>query len=573
MGLVAARTAVVWVPDWPVLAALTAAGLEVDRPAAVHDGHGILAASALARARGVRRGMRRRQAQQACPELVLLAADDVRDVREFEPVAAAAETVVAGLEVARPGLLLLPADGPARYHGSEEALAEALADAVARGAGHECHVGVADGILAAVLAAREQRVVPRGTALAFTDPRPLGDLLHAATVPGAVGDVAALVDLWGRLGLRTFADLRALPAADVETRFGALGAWAHRLARGEDLRPAARRRIEPDLAVGRELDPPAERVDTAAFVARSLAEELYELLVRGGVTCGRLRIEARAVDPVDGTPTELVRAWRCDDEAIGGLSAARLTDRVRWQLEGWLTSAALGRRGRRTGTSSDEPRPAPIVFLGLTAEEVVRAGAHQGGLWGASSGQDARALRALERVQGLLGGEQVLGVRLQGGRDARERVQVAPWGDAAPPARPADRPWPGALPEPSPASVLPEPVDVVLLDPRGRPVAVDDRGGLRAPPATLVEPAPPGPGEQVREARRRAVHQWAGPWLLDERWWSPQARRGAWLQVVLDDGRAALLAGTTGAGTTGAGATGAGTGTGTTGWRLEALYD
>ncbi|GAA4851288.1 DNA polymerase Y family protein [Luteimicrobium xylanilyticum] len=558
----AARTAVVWVPDWPVLAALTAAGLTPDRPAAVHDHHGILAASALARAQGVRRGMRRRQAQQACPELVLLAADDVRDVREFEPVAAAAETVVAGLEVARPGLLLLPADGPARYHGSEVGLAEALAGAVAQRTGHECHVGVADGILAAVLAAREQRVVPRGEARAFTDPRPLGDLRHAATVPGSAADVADLVDLWGRLGLRTFADLRALPAPDVETRFGVLGTWAHRLARGEDLRPAARRRIEPDLAVGRELDPPAERVDTAAFVARSLAEELYELLVRRGVTCGRLRIEARAVDPVDGTPTELVRAWRCDDEAIGGLSAARLTDRVRWQLEGWLTSAALGRGDR----------PAPIVFLGLTAEEVVRAGAHQGGLWGASSGQDARARRALERVQGLLGGEQVLGVRLQGGRDARERVQVAPWGDAAPPARPADRPWPGALPAPSPASVLAEPVAVVLLDPRREPVGVDARGGLDAPPAFLVRPAATSARGRPVERREHAVHQWAGPWVLDERWWSPTARRGAWLQVVLDDGRAALLAGTPTA-DAGAGAPAGASDGGTTSWRLEALYD
>jgi protein ImuB len=100
-------------------------------------------------------------------------------------------------------------------------------------------------------------------------------------------------------------------------------------------------------------------------------------------------------------------------------------------------------------------------------------------------------------------------------------------------------------------------VDVVLLDPRGGPVAVDDRGGLRTPPATLVEPAVPG-RDEAGGPRRREVHQWAGPWLLDERWWSPAARRGAWLQVVLDDGCAALLAST---------------GTETTGWRLEALYD
>lgn len=33
----------------------------------------------------------------------------------------------------------------------------------------------------------------------------------------------------------------------------------------------------------------------------------------------------------------------------------------------------------------------------------------------------------------------------------------------------------------------------------------------------------------------RSVLAWAGPWPADERWWSPvQARRRAWMQVVLD---------------------------------------
>ena len=120
----------------------------------MHDGRRLTAVSALARAEGVRRGMRRRQAQGVCPELVLLPADDARDVRLFEPVAAAAETVVAGIEVVRAGMLLLPAGGASRYHGSEDALAEQLVDAVAAGSGHECAVGTADGLLAAVLATR-----------------------------------------------------------------------------------------------------------------------------------------------------------------------------------------------------------------------------------------------------------------------------------------------------------------------------------------------------------------------------------------------------------------------------------
>jgi protein ImuB len=43
--------------------------------------------------------MRRRAAQQVCPDLILVPADPGRDAREFEPVVVAAETVVAGLEV------------------------------------------------------------------------------------------------------------------------------------------------------------------------------------------------------------------------------------------------------------------------------------------------------------------------------------------------------------------------------------------------------------------------------------------------------------------------------------------
>ena len=54
-------------------------------------------------------------------------ADEGRDARAFEPVVQAIETVVAGVEVVRPGVVLLAVRGPARHVGSEEALAELLA--------------------------------------------------------------------------------------------------------------------------------------------------------------------------------------------------------------------------------------------------------------------------------------------------------------------------------------------------------------------------------------------------------------------------------------------------------------
>ncbi|ROS74349.1 DNA polymerase Y family protein [Cellulomonas sp. PhB143] len=552
----ATRTAVLWVPDWPVVAAMTVAGVPAHTPAAVLGGTGgrVLVASATARAQGVRRGMLRRRAQELSPDLEVLAADDLRDAREFEPVVAAAETVVAGLEIARPGLVLLPSGGASRYHGSEGALAEALVSRVADRTGYESQVGVADGILAAVLAARGDRVVAPGGSAAYLAPRPVVDLVHAA----AGGDVEVravqdLADLLGRLGVRSLGALVALPATSVRSRFGDLGVWARRLAAGADLRPPARRRIEPDVAVAAELDPPAERVDVAAFAARRLAQDLHERLVRRSLSAGRLRIAARTEAGAD-----LERVWRCGDDAMGGLDATRITERVRWQLEGWLTASAV-RAGRTTGrgpgagagTDEHAHEPAPdedggvgrLVHLAITAEEVVLAGTHQPRLWGASSGEGERARRALGRVQGLLGGDAVLAVQIQGGRDARDRVHLVPFGEHAPPERDPALPWPGGLPSPAPATVLPVPESTTVLDGAGRPVVVDARLAMSGPP------------DRVRWTGLRAVRGWAGPWPVAERWWTPSPRRRVYLQVVLDDGSGLLLAGTQGE------------------WVVEALYD
>lgn len=566
------RTTVLWVPDWPVVAAATAQEVPGHLPAAVHDGRGITAASALARAEGVRRGMRRRQAQGCCPELVLLPADDARDVRLFEPVAAAAESVVAGIEVVRAGLLLLPAGGASRYHGSEEALAERLVDAVAARTGYESAVGTADGLLAAVVAARTGAVVPAGGSPAFLAPLGVPELLHATVTDDEARRVAELVDLWHRLGLRTLGQVAALPVPDVHARFGRLGVWARTLASGDDERPPARRRPEADLEVSTELDPPVDRVDTATFAGRRLAEDLHRMLVEHAVACGRLQIAARTDDG-----TDLVRTWRTDLGGWGGLTPARITDRIRWQLESWLSATAVAtargraqdaaRAGRRASRDrdvdgvdvppweEDDEQHVTLVRLSVTALDVVPAGAEQGRLWGGPSGGDLRAYRALDRVQGIVGGSGLLAASLQGGRDVRDQVHLRPWGEQAAPARPVDRPWPGRLPDPAPATVLPSPQPVQVRDDAGRPVVVDVRTGMSSTPAWVSWPVEGGADRGTGE--RRKVSGWAGPWLVTSRWWTGEQPAGAhaFVQVTFDEGPAALLACTS------------------DGWTCEARYD
>ena len=83
-----------WCPDWPVLAAALVDGVDAHRPVAVLHANRVVVCSPAARAEGVRRGLRKREAQARCPHLVVVEHDPGRDARAFEPVVAAVEARV-----------------------------------------------------------------------------------------------------------------------------------------------------------------------------------------------------------------------------------------------------------------------------------------------------------------------------------------------------------------------------------------------------------------------------------------------------------------------------------------------
>ena len=159
------------------------------QPVAVLHANRVLACSPAARAEGVRRGLRKREAQGRCPHLVVVEHDPGRDARAFEPVVAAVEELAPGVEVVRPGACAVAARGPASYYGGEVAAAERLVEHVALACGVEAQVGVADGIFAAMLAARAGRIVPPGGTPAFLAGMDIGAL-----------DRPDLADLLRRLG-------------------------------------------------------------------------------------------------------------------------------------------------------------------------------------------------------------------------------------------------------------------------------------------------------------------------------------------------------------------------------------
>jgi protein ImuB len=512
--MVAPRMLCLWCPDWPVVAARRRTPELVGMALVVLERGTVLAASAEARAEGVRRGLRRREAEARCPGLVSLPADPAGDSRAFESVARALEVFTPRLVLERPGLVFVPTRGPSRYFGGDAALGRRVLEEVARDGFADARVGVADGVFAAGLAARraeagETLVVPPGGSPAFLAPFPVSTLEDP--------DLAGLLV---RLGLPRLGDFAGLPEAAVLGRFGEAGLAARRRARGEEVRPVVLEEPPPDLVEDMELDPPVDRLDVAVFAGRALAERLLSRLHGCALACTRVRVEAETEHG-----ERLARSWRIPP---GGLGPRLLAERVRWQLEAWVTGAGDG-----------DAVTAGLTLLRLVPEELVPAGGEQFGLWGGDRAAGERAARALLRVQTLLGPESVSTPVLRGGRTPAERVVWVPWGEGGegeersrsgegPP------PWPGAVPSPAPALVFDPARPAELLDAAGRAVAVSGRGEPSAAPARLNSPALAGGGGPVEA--------WAGPWLHDLRWWDPSARRRRALWQVVAAGVACLVA-------------------------------
>lgn len=500
------RTVTVWCPDWSTVAARA----DPEQPAAVMHANRVVAVTPAARRAGVQVGHRRRTAQSICPELDLIDHDPDRDAREFEPIVRSIADMAPRLEVIEPGCVSVVARGPSRYFGGDLALAQRIVATVQPSAA----VGVADGRSAAAIAARvaarrDSRVlvVPSGRTPEFVAALPitwLADLGEAS---------ADLVDLFVRLGLHTLGRLADLDAGDVLARFGYEGYRAHRVASGADDRMLAATDPPPEWWAEHPFDEPVHQLDVVVFVAKRLADELTAALAAEGRVCTRLVV---VIETEHGERSE--RAWYRDR----GLTAMTMVERVRWQLDGWVAQP-----GAITGG---------IALLRLVPDEIRGDDGVQSRLWGERSRADLDAGRAIVRLTGLAGDEGVRVPVWAGGRLPGDRFRWVPASsidpdDVAARTRPAGGPWPGSLPAPSPIVVFDEPVEVEVLGAGGAPVRVSGRGEVSEPLACLVA-----------GGVRRAVSGWAGPWPIDQQWWSSHARRLARFQIVTADGTAHLAA-------------------------------
>lgn len=499
---------------------MVALGRPVGEPIAVVRANRVVATSSAARVAGISDGLRRREAQRRCPDVVIVEHDLDAEARAFDRVVRVLDDIAPRIEISRPGVCAIPTRGPSRYFGGDQALAQRVSDLVGAqlpdpsGAG----VGIADGPFPATLAALRSLVRPGsppaviaiGESPTFVAPLSVGVLSSPGPCP------LELTDVFGRLGLHRLSDVAALGAADLLARFGHDGTRAHRLASGLDERPPLLADPPADLAVAIDLDPPAERVDQAAFAGKALADRFIDALSARGLAASRVVVTARTTGEA-----VIERVWRDD----GSLGAVAIAQRIRWQLDGWLSRPHAVQCG---GVCRIELRP----------DDVRPATGRQEGFWGGADGRDERARRVAARLQAMVGGESVRMPEPRGGRSPSEQVQLVPIDAIAPGAiAPGELrdgvAWLGAVPAPLPAVVFDPARRASVVDHAGNDVAVTGRGVLSAAPAQL----------SIEGRPWSHIVSWAGPWLYDERWWDATAhRRRARFQMVTERCDAHLVA-------------------------------
>ena len=227
--------------------------------------------SGAAEACGVRPGMPLGEGLARCPDLVLVAPNPLAVAETWEAIVRALEGIGAQLELARPGLAYFDAHGLRGLHGGEEGVLAAARRAIGRPA----HLGGGPTrlcALAAALRARARRpaLASGGGAAAarrYLAPLDVDLLAHRA-------ETEALVQPLQRLGVLTMSELAALPRAAVADRFGAPGAFAHRLAHGQDtaLRPRApQERLEESLTLPESASGPVLQRALGVLIDRLLA--------------------------------------------------------------------------------------------------------------------------------------------------------------------------------------------------------------------------------------------------------------------------------------------------------------
>ena len=328
-------------------------------------------------------------------------------------------------------------------------------------------------------------VVCNGDPAAFLAPLPL-DLLLAPSSSEHGIDPGTRERL-RLLGVNTLGDLAALPHGPFVRRFGIEAARWHALARGIDDRPLEprARALRVDRALYGEGDASSE--EQVLFALRTLVGWVVDDLCAAGKRAGRLvlRLECE-----DGETRELTTRV-AQPTAV----PSTLFELLRARLEGVVLSA-------------------PVTGLRLAAEELASGGVALS-LFAASDPDPDAIGVVLARLDAALGEGKALRARVVDGPRIERRFTFEPFTLEILATR-------GPQPEPPPL-----PATATLQLRIAEPYAIDVR---------VIDGMPRFAGTPPQH-----VVEAAGPWRVEEGWWTPSTGEGRPLvrdeyDVLLEDG-------------------------------------
>ncbi|MFN2460779.1 MAG: hypothetical protein ABR591_08860 [Candidatus Velthaea sp.] len=444
----------------------------------------IVECSAAAAALGARPGMTLVQGQAAARDALVAIDDPAEDARVWNAILEALDAASPLIEDAGLGCAYLEMHG---ITGGAEGWLGAVRTALAPfDLAFRLALATSKFVARAAALTADGTVVGQGGAAQFLAPLPLETLeLDAATLQRL-----------GIFGVRTLGELAELPHGPFVRRFGAEAAGWHDRARGIDprpLRPRARAmRIDRTLYG----EGTAACEEQVLFALRALVGRVVDDLGAAGKRCGRL-----------------VLAFECEDGEVREITSrvaqptaqpATLFELLRARLEGVVLRS-------------------PVTGLRLATEGLEDGGLQIALFAGSDPDPDALGI-ALARLDAALGERHALRARVLDGPRIERRFALEPFTlDAV-----AATTWSRA---PEGASALPGSATLQYRMIEPAPVDVAVGGGV---PCFVGSPP-------------QAVLEVAGPWRVDEGWWTSATGGDAPVvrdeyDVLLEDGALVRIA-------------------------------
>jgi len=501
-----ARLACLSVPLFPLAARLRSEPDLKGEAVVVCEGNGnaarVVAATRPARKAGIEIGMTLPQSRAILPRLVARPRDRESERSAQEALLEVADAFSPRVEDGGEGIVYIDLEGlPALTRGessAEQQLGREIL-ASAEKASLPARVGIASSKLSARVGAsltQSPTVVPPGEEAPFLAPLPLARLAPAL-------EIADTLERWG---LATIGDLARLPEGEIASRLGEIGRALHTTARGIDPRPLEPRLPALSFSEGMDLEWPLITLEPFLFVGNAALERLMRRLESQALACTRLEVTLK-LDP-DG----------CDARAIALPAPTRdvktLLTLVRLELEARPPGSPVA--GFTFAAHPDRPRRAQLALFGPPALS------------------PDRLATTIARLASLLGADRVGSPRAVDGHRP-ERFALARYEPPSPPVfAPPGKTGRGLLA----VRVLRPPIEleVIVKESGDRSVIAAGSGELSRSsgfprPASLKTRAPDA-APRIDGAVRVA----AGPWFLEEGWWSDSPDQRDYWDVELSDG-------------------------------------